>query len=198
MVTMNLPNKLTILRIALTVVFMFFLFSNGVVCKILALIVFMIAALTDFLDGYIAKKYSLITDFGKFMDPIADKVLILAAFLSFVEMRLVPAWMVIIIIFREFIVTGVRFMALRKNKVIAATLAGKHKTVSQIFVIFLILIFIILREIGHSLEFWTPGSEYYFEMTIFIAMFITVVLTLISGASFFIRNKKIIYEAKNR
>lgn len=194
---MNLPNKLTLSRIVLTVVFLFFLFAHGVVYKIIALIIFIIAAFTDFLDGHIAKKHNLISDFGRFMDPIADKILTLAAFLAFVEMGLVPAWMVIIIIFREFIITGIRLMALRKDRIIEATLGGKHKTASQMFAIFAILIFIILREVGYSLEFWMPKSEYYFEMTIFCLMFITVVLTLISGASFFVRNIQFFYEKKS-
>lgn len=189
---MNLPNKLTLLRIALTIVFLFFLFAHGAAYKVLALIIFAIAAFTDFLDGHIAKKQGLISDFGKFMDPIADKILVLAAFLAFVEMGLVAAWMVIVIIFRESIITGLRLMALRKNTFIEATLAGKHKTASQMFAIFMILIFILLREIGYSLEFWTPQFQYSFEITIFCLMFITVVLTLISGASFFIRNKDIL------
>ena len=195
-VNMNLPNKLTLSRIALTVIFLLFLFAHGVTYKILALVIFIIAAFTDFLDGHIAKRLDLISDFGRFMDPIADKVLTLAAFLAFVEMGLVPAWMVIIIIFREFIITGMRLMALRKNQLIEATLAGKHKTASQIFAIFTILIFIILREIGYLLEFWSSKFQHYFEIVIFCLMFITVVLTLISGASFFIRNKRILYERK--
>jgi CDP-diacylglycerol--glycerol-3-phosphate 3-phosphatidyltransferase len=189
---MNLPNKLTLLRIALTIVFLFFLFAHGVVYKVLALIVFAIAAFTDFLDGHIAKKQGLISDFGKFMDPIADKILVLTAFLAFVEMGLVAAWMVIVIIFRESIITGLRLMALRKNTFIEATFAGKHKTASQMFAIFMILIFIILREIGYSLEFWTPKFQYFFEITIFCLMFITVALTLISGAAIFTRNKDIL------
>ena len=191
-VKMNLPNKLTISRMGLTVAFMFFLFAHGAIYKILALVIFAIAAFTDFLDGHIAKKYGLISDFGRFMDPIADKILIIAAFLAFVEMGLVPAWMVIIIIFREFIITGMRLMALRKDRLIEATLAGKHKTASQVFAIVTILIFIILREIGYSLEFWSSKLQYYFEITIFCLMFITVVLTLISGVSFFVRNKDVL------
>ena len=189
---MNLPNKLTLLRMLLTVVFMFFLFAHGVIYKILALFVFAVAACTDFLDGYIAKKYKLVSSFGKFMDPIADKVLVLSAFLAFVEMKLVPAWMVVVIIFREFIITGLRLVALRKNKVIESMLAGKHKTVSQMFAIVMILVFIIFREFGYSLEFWSPLFQYHFEITIFYLMFITVVLTLISGASFFVRNTDIL------
>ena len=188
---MNLPNKLTISRIALTVIFLFFLFAHGPAYKILALFTFIIAALTDFLDGYIAKKYNLISDFGRLMDPIADKVLTLSAFLAFVEMSLIPAWMVVIIILREFVVTGMRLLALQKHKVIEATLAGKHKTVSQITAIFIILIFIILREFGESLEFWTPKAENCFEAAILLLMSLTVIFTLISGTSFFIRNRKI-------
>lgn len=188
---MNLPNKLTLSRIALTIVFLFFLFAHGVTYKIFALLIFAIAAFTDFLDGYIAKRFNLVSDFGKFMDPIADKILTLAAFLAFVEMGLVTAWMVIIIIFREFIITGLRLMALRKNRVIEATLAGKHKTASQMFAIFMILIFIILREIGYSLEFWTANFQNSFKLAIFCLMFVTVLLTLISGASFFMRNRDI-------
>ena len=191
---MNLPNRLTILRIVLTVFFLFFLFAHGAVYKILAFITFLIAALTDFLDGYIAKKYNLISDFGKLMDPIADKVLTLSAFLAFVEMNLVPAWMVVIIIFREFVVTGMRLLALQKHEVIEATLGGKHKTVSQVASIFIILLFIIFREFGESLEFWTTAFQSFFTDTILGLMFITVVLTIISGTSFFFRNKKVIWQ----
>ena len=193
---MNLPNKLTILRIILTVIFLFFLFARGPAYKIIAFVIFLTAALTDYLDGYIAKKRQMVSDFGRFMDPIADKVLVLSAFLAFVEMGLIPAWMVMIIIFREFIITGLRLMALRKNRIIEASLAGKHKTASQMFSIFTILIFTILREFGYHMEFWTPGSEYYLEMAIFILMFITVVLTMISGVSILIRNKGVFYERK--
>ena len=189
---MNLPNKLTLFRIALAVIFMFFLFAHGVIYKILAFAVFVAASFTDFLDGYIAKRYGMITDFGRFMDPIADKILVLAAFLAFVEMGLVQAWMVIIIIFREFVITGMRLIALRKNKFIEATFAGKHKTVSQMFAISAILAFIILREFGYSLEFWTPGFQRCFTAGIFYLMLITVALTLISGASFFLRNREIL------
>jgi CDP-diacylglycerol--glycerol-3-phosphate 3-phosphatidyltransferase len=191
-VKMNLPNKLTLSRIILTVAFLFLLFAHGVVCKILALIVFTFAAFTDYLDGHIAKKHGLISDFGKFMDPIADKILTLSAFLAFVEMGLVAAWMVMIIIFREFVITGIRLMALHKDRLIEATLAGKHKTASQMTAIFTILTFIILREIGYSLEFWTPNFQHGFEIAISCLMFVTVLLTVISGVSFFIRNKDIL------
>lgn len=179
---MNLPNKLTISRMVLTVVFLLFLFAHGVIYKILAFFTFLIAALTDFLDGHIAKKYNLVSDFGKLMDPIADKVLTISAFLAFVEMDIVPAWMVMIIIFREFVVTGMRLLALQKHEVIEATMGGKHKTVSQMASIFIILLFIIYREFGRPFP----------EDIILVLMTVTVILTIISGISFFLRNRRII------
>ena len=117
---MNIANKLTISRIVLTFVFMFFLFSKGLASKVLALAVFAVASWTDFLDGFLAKKRNEITDFGKLMDPIADKILVIAAFLAFVEMKLIPAWIVVIIVFREFTITGLRLIALAKGVVMEA------------------------------------------------------------------------------
>jgi len=183
---MNLPNKITIARILLTFIFMFFLFSKGLVFKMLALATFLVASASDFLDGYLARKRNMITDFGRLMDPIADKVLVLAAFLAFVELRLVPAWMVVLIISRELIITGVRIMASTKGSVLSASLAGKHKTVSQILAIFAILCYLILREIGVRIpEYW-----------IILLMFVTVVLTMASGVFYLIRNKNIFLNAK--
>src|SRR3990170_11683 len=137
---MNLPNKLTVSRIILTFVFMFFLFSKGLTSKSLALVVFIAAALTDLFDGMIAKSRNLITDFGKIMDPIADKILVLGAFLSFIQLQLIPAWTVVVIIGRESAITSLRFFALSKGRVIAASKGGKYKTVSQMAAIFIILI----------------------------------------------------------
>jgi len=178
---MNLPNKLTISRIALTFIFMLFLFSSGIIMKILALITFLLASLTDYLDGKIARQRNEITDFGKFMNPVADKFLMIAAFLAFVEMGLVPAWMVVLIISRELIITGIRLFAATKNKILAAERAGKHKTVSQFIAIFTVLFFIIFKEAGMG--------EYCFRQLIFILMAITIALTLISGLSYLARNK---------
>ncbi len=184
---MNLPNKLTVTRIVLTFVFMFFLFANGVIAKTLALLIFLLASLTDLLDGYFAKKHNQITDFGKLMDPIADKILVLAAFLAFVEMELIPAWMVVIIILREMVITGLRILALTKGKVIPSDEAGRHKTVSQVISIFAILLFLILRE---------AGIKVVYKNAIFVLMLITVALTLISGVSYLVKNKEIYLNAK--
>jgi CDP-diacylglycerol--glycerol-3-phosphate 3-phosphatidyltransferase len=195
---MNLPNKLTVLRIALVAVFMFFLFLRGVPAKILALAAFVIASLTDILDGYIAKKYNMVTDFGRLMDPIADKILVISAFLAFVEMELVPAWMVVIIIFRDVAVTGLRMSALTKGKVISADEGGKHKMVSQVFAILAILFFLILKEAGTEVfNFWNASTERVYRDAIFILMLITTLLTLISGMSYLIKNRGVYFNAKN-
>lgn len=186
---MTLSNKLTITRIILAFIFMFFLFSNGVAAKAFALVVFIAASCTDFLDGFLAKKRNEITKFGTLMDPIADKILTIAALLAFVEMAIVPAWMVVIIIIRELAVTALRIVSLAKGKIMAASMAGKQKTVTQIVSIVIILIFIIFKEAGtRTFGFWNSGFEYWYRQTIFILMLITVVLTVVSGISYVKRN----------
>ena len=189
---MTLPDKLTVSRIFLTFVFMFFLFSAGVLAKALALITFLIASFTDFLDGAIAKGRNISTDFGKLMDPIADKFLVLAAFLAFVEMKLIPAWMALIIVLREIIITGLRLAAYAKGKVIPADEAGKHKMVSQVVAIFAILLFIIFREAGIKVfDFWNNRTEVIYRDVIFVLMLITVTLTVISGISYLVKNREV-------
>lgn len=188
---MNISNKLTISRIILTFVFMYFLFAKWSGARYLAFITFLIASLTDYFDGYFARKEGTITEFGKLMDPIADKILVLAAFLAFVELELIPAWTVVIIVSREVTITGLRIAALTKGKVIEAEEAGKHKTVSQMIAIFMILIFLILKEAGKSLVFWNGDTERWVLNLIFFVMLLTVLLTLTSGISFFIKNRKL-------
>ncbi len=193
---MNLPNKLTLSRIALAFIFMFLLFCQGITAKYLALFTFCLACLTDFLDGRIARRNKLENDFGRLMDPIADKILILAAFLAFVEMKIIPAWMVIIIIFRELVITGLRISAATRGRVFAASLVGKHKTVSQMVTIISILIFLIIRESAEG--FWSPLKELWFRRGVFYLMLFTVILTLISGLSYLIRNKRILFAANEK
>ena len=194
---MNLPNRLTVLRIVLTFMFMVFLFSPGVGAKAMAFTAFSLACLTDFLDGYIARKYNLITDLGKLLDPIADKILVLSAFLAFVEIGIIQAWMVVIIILRELLITGVRILAVSKGKILAASLAGKHKTVSQMISIFVILAVIVINEAGISVfGFWTAGVKEWAHICIDMLMYITVALTLISGASYVVNNKGVFGNAK--
>jgi len=194
---MNLPNRLTILRIILSFVFMLLLFCEGLLFKTLALLVFIIASVTDFFDGYIARKYNMITDLGKLLDPIADKILVLSAFIAFVEMRLVPSWMVVIIVFRELLITGTRFIAMGRGKVIAAAAAGKHKTVSQIVSIIVVLLVIIIKEAGVTIfSFWNSTLEHWTGVYIYILMLITVTFTLISGASYLMKNKNVFKRRK--
>lgn len=194
---MNLPNKLTILRIVLAFVFIALIFLPGLLSKILALVTFVAASVTDALDGYLAKKNNEVTDFGRLMDPIADKILILSAFISFVGLQLIPAWMVVVIIFREAAVTGLRAMALANGKVISADRGGKHKTAVQVIAIFSILLFMVFKDAGEKrLGFWTQHAESVYMDTIFALMLITVTLTLISGISYLVKNREVYSNAK--
>jgi CDP-diacylglycerol--glycerol-3-phosphate 3-phosphatidyltransferase len=189
---MNIANRLTMLRIFLTFVFMFFLFLPGLWFKVLSLALFIFAALSDYLDGMIAQKMNMVTDFGKLMDPIADKILVLAAFAAFVQMQLIDAWMFVIIVSREILITSLRLFALNKGKVLSATRAGKHKTVSQMLVISLILVFIVSKEVMLTFFTWNPAWEKIFQQSIYVLMILTVGLTLYSGLSYLWDNRKII------
>lgn len=189
---MNIANRLTLLRIILTFVFMFFLFCQGLWAKIAGLLIFLFAALSDFFDGRIAHKKNMVTDFGKLMDPIADKILVLAAFAAFVQMQLIDAWMFVIIISREILITSLRLFALNKGKVLSATKVGKHKTLSQMVVILAILGFIVFKEAMLTFFTWNPAWERLFRQGVYIVMLFTVVLTLYSGLSYLWMNRKII------
>ena len=160
--------------------------------------VFSAAALTDWLDGKIAKSRNLITDFGKIMDPIADKILVLGAFLSFIQLQFIPAWTVVVIIGRESAITSLRFFALSKGRVIAASKGGKYKTVSQMAAIFIILISLIFKEafkIG-CLSL-CPEFDRYAGIVVYLSMLVTVILTLISGVSYIWDNRMLFSEAKD-
>ena len=209
---MNLPNQLTILRIILTVFFVFFIFVPGLTFKVFALVVFSAAALTDWLDGKIAKSRNLITNFGKIMDPIADKILVLGAFLSFIQLQLIPAWTVVVIIGRESAITSLRFFALSKGRVIAASKGGKYKTISQMAAIFIILISLIFKEafrigcstgqgavVGLPIAQATsyPAFDRYAGIVVYLAMLVTVLLTLISGVSYVWDNRMLFTEVKD-
>lgn len=189
---MNLANRLTMSRILLTFVFMFFLFCHGLMFKVLSLVAFILAALSDLFDGIIAQRRNMITDFGRLMDPIADKILVLAAFAAFVQLQLIDAWMFMIIVSREILITSLRLFALNKGKVLSAARAGKHKTVLQMLVIFIILGFILLKEIVLKYYTWNPSWESLFRQGIFYLMLLTVGLTLYSGLSYLWENRKVI------
>ena len=191
---MNTANKITMSRFVLAAIFMLFLIWWEKIwwTKVVSLLIFTLAALTDFLDGLIAKKRNMITDFGKLMDPLADKILVLGAFAAFLWMQIINVWMFMAIISREILITSLRFFALTKGKVLSANTAGKHKTVSQMAVIFFILGFIVFQEIMKRFFIWNPNWDGLFNWSIYVLMLITVGLTLYSGFSYLWENRKII------
>ena len=153
---MNLPNKLTVLRMVLVPFFVASLLISGTneAMKWPALVLFVAASLTDFADGYIARKYNLITNFGKFMDPLADKLLVCSALICMVQLKQLPAWIVIIIIAREFIISGFRLVASDNGVVIAASYWGKWKTTFQMFAVILMILDIPALEIPKQICIW--------------------------------------------
>ena len=186
---MNLPNILTVLRIVLTFVFIYFVLSPGLNAKILAAFSFILAALTDFYDGYLARKKNIITDFGKLMDPIADKFLILAAFFVFAQMHLIAVWMVVVVAAREILITGHRIIVKRKGSVIPAEKAGKIKTTAQIAVICVVLLYLILDEALNI-------PEAYFIILIINALMVGVVLITTSSGISYINHYKFASNAR--
>lgn len=175
---MNLANKLTIVRILLVPIFIFFIIFDIPFGEYIAAAIFVIAALTDSLDGYIARKKNQITKFGKFMDPLADKLLVSSALILLVEMDKLPAWVVIIIIAREFAVTGLRLLAASEGITIAANWWGKIKTITQIFAIISLLI--------NNFPF--NRINFAFDKLL-IAM--AVFFTIVSGIDYFYINRKV-------
>ena len=180
---MNLPNKLTLLRICLIPVFVILMLSQVSNFFLISCIIFIIASITDFLDGKIARKYNLVTDFGKFMDPLADKLLVLSALICMIEYDLVAGWMVIIIVARELTVSILRAIAADNGKVIAASGGGKTKTTSQMIAIILLLI----------------GANYSNSQIVFvgtIAMYIATIFTLYSGIDYLYKNRELFMNSK--
>lgn len=175
---MNLANKLTIVRIFLVPVFMVILLMDMPFRDYIATGVFIIAASTDMLDGHIARSRNQITKFGKFMDPLADKLLVSAALIMLIELGRIPAWVVVIIIAREFAITGLRILAASEGITIAASVWGKFKTISQMIAIVVLL----LNNYPFSL-FNIPFDT--------IMIVLSVIFTIISGADYLIKNKKV-------
>ncbi len=184
---MNTPNKLTLLRVALIPVFMFFFMVCGTWGKYLALAVFIIATITDNLDGYLARKNNEVTTFGKLMDPLADKLLIFSALICFLakNVQFINVWVVIIIIARELIVTGVRMIALDENQVIPASMLGKCKTVTQ----FIMIVAVIINCIVDAHRITIGGTGNFIVM---ILVVIAVVMTVLSGWDYVNKYKDII------
>ena len=188
---MNLPNKLTLLRILLVPVFVAFLLWESLPKHALyALLIFSVASLTDLLDGKIARKYNLVTNFGKFMDPIADKLLICAAYTAFVQLGICSAWAVILILAREFTVTSLRLVAVGEGTVIAANYWGKVKTASQMTVTILVM---ALRQCDAWR--WIDGGVWMNPLCA-VLIWVSVALTVISGIVYLLQNKKFLNPAK--
>ena len=198
---MNLPNKLTVSRFVLTVLFLWALFSPFSYNGTLALFFFCLAGVTDFLDGYLARSRNLITNFGKLMDPLADKIMTCSAFVAFVESThlnsnapvKVAAWMVIVIVARELMITGLRLLAASKNVVLAAERFGKHKTISQIITIIALLVVDACEEWPVALKnLFAPWVAPFAEGMLWL----TVALTLASGVIYLWRNRLLYLEDK--
>ncbi len=184
---MNLPNKLTIFRMILIVPFVVLLLGgyagwfgeSTFITDLISLAVFIIASLTDLIDGKIARKYNLVTNFGKFMDPLADKLLVCAALIALVEMGRIPAWVVIVIISREFIISGFRLIASDNHVVIAASYWGKFKTTFQ-----MLMVCLMIANLP-ALSLLTQ-----------IVMWIALALTVISLIDYLIKNKEVMKDTK--
>ena len=182
---MNLPNCLTVFRIILTFFFIYFLQKPGFNAKYVATGIFAVASFTDWLDGFIARRYKLITDFGKIMDPIADKFLTLSAFVVFSLLGIIPFWMTLLIAVREIGLTLLRFKAMGEGKVLAAESLGKYKTVCQMLTIIVILYILILPPMPD-----THDSINHQDLVISVLMWITLGITVISGISNISQNRR--------
>ncbi len=192
---MNLPNKLTILR---TVLIPFFLVAllcdenyGGFIPygNWIALVIFGIASLTDMLDGKIARKYNLVTNFGKFMDPLADKLLVSSAMIAFIELDRIPCWIVIIIIAREFIISGFRLVAADNGIVIAAGIWGKIKTAEQ-----MVMLCIMIADLGSIFT----GAKTYIHTFETVLVYIALILTIVSLLDYLLHNKNVLADNSNK
>ena len=180
---MNLPNKLTIFRVILIPFFVFFLLYPGFegYGNYIAAVIFVAASLTDFADGKIARKYNLVTNFGKFMDPLADKLLVCSAMICLIETGQLASWIVIVIISREFIISGFRLVASDNGVVIAASYWGKFKTTFQ-----MLMIIVLVLDIDHV----------FFDVLGVILTYIALILTIISLIDYVVKNKSVLKEQK--
>ena len=183
---LNLPNRLTLLRIIMIPIFVFFILiaPDSAACRVIAALIFVAASLTDTADGYIARKYDMITNFGKFMDPLADKVLVSTAMIILVEIGMIPSWVAAIILAREFIISGFRLVAVEQGVVIAASYIAKFKTVFQMFM----CIFLIFS----ANEKYQGGFFEFIHILGKIAMWGALVLTVVSLVDYMYKNREVI------
>lgn len=190
---MNLPNQLTLSRLVMTVFFVATLLIPFPGHATVALILFIAASLTDYWDGTLARRHGLITPFGILMDPLADKILVCSAFIAFVELDRMPAWMVIVIVARELAITGLRLLASSQNIVLAAERFGKHKTISQIVCISAILTSLAYPSWGTTISglFQIPQDQPWIDVFTVASQWLAVLLTVASGTVYLWRNRSI-------
>jgi CDP-diacylglycerol--glycerol-3-phosphate 3-phosphatidyltransferase len=190
---MNVPNKLTVSRFVLTVLFMAVIFADFSFASTIALFLFGAAGLTDYFDGKIARRDKLITNFGILMDPLADKIMVCSAFIALVGLGWIPAWMVVIVVARELAITGLRLLAASKNLVLAAEGFGKHKTISQIVAIIALLVNHSYTQWGAlgAVVFGWPSSYPWVKWFTPLSIYVAVILTFTSGAIYLWRNRSL-------
>ncbi|HDQ26557.1 MAG TPA: CDP-diacylglycerol--glycerol-3-phosphate 3-phosphatidyltransferase [bacterium] len=200
----RLPNRITVFRMILIIFFIPLLLEGKnderMLFSYLAFAIFVIASISDFLDGYIARKYKVESNFGRVMDPLADKILVFAALICFVWLRIVPAWMVIIIVSREFLISGIRIIAAKRGDIIGASNWGKAKTITEITAILVILLLIAAHNTFVHYGIKPPEimgfsvDSVMLKIVPYWLMFLATVFALISGLEYFFKNKKIFEE----
>ena len=188
---MNWANRVTLSRLVLTVLFVLALNSSWSYARTTALLIFLIAGLTDLIDGEIARRYGFITNFGKLMDPLVDKIMMAAAFISLVPLKAVPAWAATTVVARDFLITGLRLMASAKGRVLPAERLGKQKTSWQIITVIFFLGLLSMAELRHVTETSTWWLRAWSEAGPAL-VWVTVALTIYSGLGFAWRNRELI------
>jgi len=187
---MNWANRLTLSRLGLTILFVIALNSEWAFGRTLALVLFIVAGVTDFFDGEIARRYRFVTNFGKLMDPLVDKIMIAAAFISLVPLKAVPAWVATVVVARDFLITGLRLLASANGQVLPSESLGKHKTSWQISTVLFFLVLLAAKELRYAtddsvwwLRAWNGGAA---------LVWITVALTLYSGLGYAWRHRSVV------
>jgi CDP-diacylglycerol--glycerol-3-phosphate 3-phosphatidyltransferase len=188
---MNWANRLTLSRLLLTVLFVAALSSSWAYARTSALVIFLIAGLTDFIDGEIARRYGSITNFGKLMDPLVDKIMMAAAFISLVPLKAVPAWAATAVVARDFLITGLRLMASAKGRVLPAERLGKQKTSWQVITVIFFLGLLAIAELRYANERSTWWFRAWHDAGP-VLVWITVALTIYSGLSYAWRHRELI------
>lgn len=188
---MNWANRLTLSRLLLTIVFVAALNSSWQYGRTIALIVFLLAGISDFVDGEIARRYGIVTDFGKLMDPLVDKIMVAAAFISLVPLKAVPAWAATTVVARDFLITGLRMMATAKGKVLPAEMLGKQKTSWQVVTVIFFLTLLSLSELHYVNENSLWWSRAWYQAGPWLVG-ITVALTIFSALAYAWRHRELI------